>query len=881
MAERRVDGRRRSTSLRRLLAILLGVIGLLVGALLIVASRQIGGSAAQTRAENRSASSFLLADSLRQSSNDLTNMVRLYVATGRPRYRAYYQQILAIRAGTSPRPHKYDSSFWDRVLASGEGSVRYGPLQSLIAQMRAAHFAPVEFRALQAALDASNNLAGLERSVMTAAARIARRDRGAGYPAAVAPLYQRLVDHSYLVQKGVIMAAVQRFIALVDARTSRDVQRAQAHNRNLVGIEIAILVAIVLAGIAAMAILTRLVLRPLDRLIRATRRVAAGDYSERVDVRAVSELERVAGAFNSMAAAIEADVAARKRAEGEAVAARSVAEHATRAKSTFLAAMSHEIRTPMIGVTGMLEVLARTHLTPQQRQMVSTAENSAASLLQIIGDILDFSKIEADKLELSPTTFSLETVVRAAAETFVHTASAKGLLLTWSVDDTLAPAQVGDPLRVRQIVSNLISNAVKFTEVGGIEVTVGVLESSAQEQTVEVTVSDTGIGISPDQQSGLFAEFTQADAETQSRYGGSGLGLVICQRLAALMGGDITLESTLGTGTTMRLVAPLRVGNPDELRPDLESASTAPTSRPRSSREEAEREGSLLLLAEDHPTNRTVLSLQLALIGFHLDLAEDGQEAYEQWLTGRYGLLLTDLNMPRLDGYELARRIRAREHETGAVRTPIIALSANVMQGEPNKCLDAGMDDFAAKPTTIPTLAGRLARWLPHLTWASEEPERGELLAPATASRSGWNDGLVDAAALDALTGGDAELAASLVQDYLEVTRADLQALCAALDARDMDDARRQAHRIKGAARTVGAHEIARLADQIEAATATRGAETPDDWAALDALAAQITRDLGHVRSLRDGAEPVHADSHRGSASSLAALVDTALVPDL
>ncbi len=550
-----------------------------------------------------------------------------------------------------------------------------------------------------------------------------------------------------------------------------------------------------------------------------------------------------------MAAAIEADVAARQHAEGEAVAARSVAEHASRAKSTFLAAMSHEIRTPMIGVTGMLEVLARTQLTPQQRQMVSTADSSAASLLQIIGDILDFSKIEADKLELSPTTFSLETVVRAAAETFVHTASAKGLLLTWSVDDTLAPAQVGDPLRVRQIVSNLISNAVKFTEIGGIEVTVGVLESSPQAQTVEVAVSDTGIGISPEQQAGLFAEFTQADAETQSRYGGTGLGLVICKRLATLMGGDISLQSTPGTGTTMRLVAPLPVGDPAELRTDLESASTAPaTSRPMPSREQAERERSLLLLAEDHPTNRTVLSQQLALIGFHVDLAEDGQEAYEHWLTGRYGLLLTDLNMPRLDGYELARRIRAREHETGAARTPIIALSANVMQGEPNKCLAAGMDDFAAKPTTIPTLAARLARWLPHLKWTSEGPEPAEPLVPAIASRARGPDGLIDAATLDALTGGDAELAASLVQDYLEVTRADLQALCAALDARDTDDARRQAHRIKGAARMVGAHEIARLAEQIEAATATRGAQTPDDWDALDQRAARITRDLGHVR---------------------------------
>jgi two-component system sensor histidine kinase EvgS len=405
-------------------------------------------------------------------------------------------------------------------------------------------------------------------------------------------------------------------------------------------------------------------------------------------------------------------------------------------------------------------------------------------------------------------------------------------------------------MRVRQIVSNLISNAVKFTEAGGIEVTVAVVASSLEAQTVEVAVTDTGIGISPERQAGLFAEFTQADAETQSRYGGTGLGLVICKRLAALMGGDITLQSTPGTGTTMRLVVPLPVGHLDDLHPDPEGAFIVrATSRPLPSREQAEREGSLLLLAEDHPTNRTVLSLQLALIGFQVDLAEDGQEAYEHWLTGRYGLLLTDLNMPRLDGYDLARQIRDRERETGAARTPIIALSANVMQGEPAKCLAVGMDDFAAKPTTIPTLAGRLARWLPHLKWSSEETEGADLLAPATASRAQWPDGMVDAAALDALTGGDAVLGATLIEDFLQVSRSDVHTLRAALDAHDTDNAHRQAHRIKGAARMVGTHEIARLAGQIEAATTTHDAPTTaDGWHALDQLAAQITRDLGQVR---------------------------------
>jgi signal transduction histidine kinase/CheY-like chemotaxis protein len=833
-------------SLRRLLAILLGVLGLLVVGLLVVASLQASGSAAQTRAENRRISSFLLADSLRQSSNDLTNMVRLYVATGRAQFRDYYGQILAIRAGTMPRPLGYDSSFWDRVLAQGEGFIRYGPRESLIAQMRAAHFEPDEFHALALALATSNDLAQLERTVMArTAAEIQRSGVGAGYAARVAPLYSQLVDHNYLAQKGEIMAAIQGFIAIVNARTLRDVQRAQAHNRQLAIIEIAILVAIVLVGLAAMAVLTRVALRPLDKLIAATKRIAGGDYGERVDVRGVSELERVASAFNAMAGAVETDVAAREHAEREAVAARQAAEHANRAKTTFLAAMSHEIRTPMIGVTGMLEVLARTELTNQQRQMVQTAENSAESLLQIIGDILDFSKIEADKLTLAPTTFSLEAVVRAAAETFVHTASAKGLLLTWSADESLAPAHVGDPLRVRQIVSNLLSNAVKFTEAGGIEVAVHVRETSPSAQTVQIAVSDTGIGIEPEQQTRLFADFSQADAATARRYGGTGLGLVICKRLAILMGGDITLQSTAGRGTTMTLIAPFPIGAPAQIDESQSPRSGArATSRRKPTHAEAEHEGSLLLLAEDHPVNRTVLGQQLDLIGFQVDFAEDGQVAYERWLSGRYALLFTDLNMPRLSGYDLAQRIRERERETGAGRTPIIALSANVMTGEPSRCREAGMDDFAAKPTTIPALAGRLQRWLPYLEWPSLDT------SPPTPE---WSESpgvpKLDAATLEAVTGGDSGLAASLLEEFLDTSGEDLQALQTALEAREPEETRRQAHRIKGSARIVGANGIASLAGQVESSLSAVDGDRGVDWPALDDRAARLAADLEDLRA--------------------------------
>ena len=835
----------RRLSLRSLLAVLLAGLGVLLAALLVIAALQLSGARAQARAENRRTTSFLLADSMRQSSNDLTNMVRLYVSTGDPRYRRYYDEILAIRAGTAPRPRNYNSSFWNRVLAEGTGFVRYGKPQSLIDQMRAAHFAPNEFAALAASLRSSNALAKRELDVMKRVQPRILRGVDNAYFADVYPAYRRLVDHAYLAQKGVIMASIDRFIALVEQRTTDAVDRVRGRNHDLVGAEIGVLVLIALIGLAALIVLTRLAVRPLARLIATTRRIADGDYAHRAEIRGVRELEHVADAFNEMGAAIQSDAAGRARAEQEAIDARGAAEHANQAKSRFLAAISHEIRTPMIGVTGMLEVLARTELSQQQRQMVATAEGSAQALLQIIGDVLDFSKIEAERLELAPATFAVRPVVAAGVETFVHAASAKGLLLTWRADDRLAAAHVGDSLRLRQILSNFVSNAVKFTEVGGIDVAVRVVDESPAAQTVEFSVTDTGVGITREQESRLFQEFGQAEASTSAHFGGTGLGLVICKRLAVLMGGDVTMASAAGTGTTVRLTVPLPLGDPDaiEARPGSAPAGQ-PTGRPRPDRQQAEREGSLLLLAEDHPVNRNVLGHQLAIIGFQLDLAADGREAFELYLSGHYALVLTDLAMPHMDGFDLARAIRRHEQESGAARIPIVALSANVMQGEPERCRAAGMDDFAAKPTTIPFLAGKLQRWLPQLDWPAE-PVATRLDGGGTGTGADAATGAtpIDSAVLDELTGGDSELAAAIVNDFVTASHEDLRALELALAQCDLDAARRQAHRLKGAARTVGAHAIGDLAEQIEHGTA----QGVDDRARYTIIVTQLDEALSRI----------------------------------
>jgi signal transduction histidine kinase/DNA-binding response OmpR family regulator len=808
-------------SIRRLLAVLLATFGLLIGGLLVVATLQLRGSNRQAEAENRRAESFLVADSMRQSSNDLTQMVRLYVSTGQPRYREYYDEILAIRDGTAPRPLGYDSSFWDRVLAEGPGFVEYGPPESLVAQMRAADFTPAEFAALSASLRASDLLAQLERDVMDTVA--ARLDDGPDetYAADVAPEYSRLVDDSYLAEKGVIMAAIGDFIGLVEDRTRADVERVRSDSRRLVAAQIGILAAIAVVGVGAVVTTKRLVLRPLDQLIGATRRITDGDYAGRTDVRGVSELERVGGAFDAMAAAVESDVAAREHAERIAIEARHTAEAANQAKSSFLAAMSHEIRTPMIGMTGMLEVLAQTDLAPQQREMVGTAQSSANALLQIIGDTLDFSKIEAGKLDLATTTFDIRSVVDGAVAAFVHTASAKGLLVTATCDDALARAHIGDPLRIRQILSNFLSNAVKFTEVGGVELTARVLdESAAGVQRIELTVTDTGIGLSDRQLRELFQEFSQAEPTTAQRYGGTGLGLVICRRLAVLMGGDVTMDSEEGRGTTVRLVVALSVGDPDAIVPEPTfSATRLRARRATPSRDEAIREGSLVLIAEDHSVNRAVLLHQLDAIGFRADAAVDGAEAFEMFTSGDYAIVLTDLHMPRLTGYELAVAIRRHEASGRARRTPIVALSANVMHGEPQRCREAGMDDFAAKPTTIPLLAAKLRNWLPHLAPPPTSDDRRDG-GRVDGGNDDERDRVLDQSVLVELTGGDAELAAAILRDYVESSEADMQRLGEALRSRDVDEARRQAHRIKGASATVGARQAAELSARLEAAVA-------------------------------------------------------------
>jgi signal transduction histidine kinase/CheY-like chemotaxis protein len=527
-----------------------------------------------------------------------------------------------------------------------------------------------------------------------------------------------------------------------------------------------------------------------------------------------------------------------KQLEQRLRASEHAAREASLAKSSFLAVMSHEIRTPMIGITGMLEVLSHSQLEGDQRRTIHVIQQSAASLLQIVGDILDFSKAEAGRIELSPTTIGLPALLNSVAANFAGAASSKGLVMGVELDPRAAPAHVADGLRLRQILSNFVSNAVKFTDRGAIAIA---LESRGRDaagdmELLSFRVSDTGIGVTHEQQARLFQPFSQAEGSTSRRFGGTGLGLVISQRLAGLMGGDLTMHSTPGEGTTMTLQLGLPIGRVEDLEPEFSATPAAMdfVPRPLPTVAEAEAEGSLVLVVDDHPTNRLVIGRQLALAGYASECADDGEDGLRQWRSGRYALVLSDVHMPVMDGYEMARQLRREEWVLDRPRTPVVALTAASLAGEAERCLASGMDDYLAKPVGIPALAGCLVKWLPHTApRPGVSPAGGTLPTPASLPQA-LHPSPLQREVIAQLTGNDPAEAASLLGEFLDATAADLGQMHAARDAGDAVALARQAHRIKGSSRLVGAVELAQAAHDLEQAAKA------GDWPHLLPMSADV-----------------------------------------
>ena len=585
---------------------------------------------------------------------------------------------------------------------------------------------------------------------------------------------------------------------------------------------------IVLLSLALCYRIASRISQPIVRLTEATSEFGKGNLDVRIDSVSNDEIGVLTESFNAMAEKI---VAMRH----DLLNSLDAAEAANRAKSEFLARMSHEIRTPMNGVLGMAELLLTSNISEQQREYVLTILDSSDGLMSIINDVLDFSKIEAGKLELNIAPFEVYETVASTLSMLVHIAESKNLQVSATLPQDENMWVQGDRLRFRQVLTNLIGNAVKFTEEGRVEIRINVEDASADDVKIRIEVTDTGLGIAPDDVTHIFDSFTQVDGSDSRAFGGTGLGLPISKEIVTLMGGQIGVQSKLGDGSTFWFqITFSKISNEYASQDNTglsESALLSNTDLPLSlsTRSVEPFAGpAKILLAEDNVANQKVAITMLRMLGCETDLVEDGQEALKKATHQSYDVILMDCQMPNMDGFAATAAIRGweKQHDK-ADPVPIIAVTANALSTDRDRCLDAGMSDYISKPFRLIDLKDGIERWLPNAQFADAPAHRSH--APA-----------IGISELDELRdmGASMEDIEEIVSCYIETSSGSIDEITAAIKSRDRESLRKLTHKLKGGSGQVGAQTVASVC--LELNTEANDAS----WETLEKMVVGLTREI-------------------------------------